>query len=70
MNHEKYELVTLFESIFQLGGNARTTGRQKTIELERNPKEQKVIKKLEAGIKKLNEMKIQNAEGRLLQFSI
>jgi hypothetical protein len=70
MNHERYELVTLFESIFQLGGNARMTDRQKTIELQRNPKEPNGMKKLEAGIKKLDEMKIQNAEGRLLQFSI
>lgn len=70
MNHEKYELLTLFESIFQLDGNARITDRQKTIELQRNPKEPKGMKKLEAGIKKLNEMKIQNLEGRLLQFSI
>ncbi len=70
MNHEGYELVTLFESIFQLGGIARTTGREKTVELERNPKEPGVMKKLEAGINKLNEMKIQNPEGRLLRFSI
>jgi hypothetical protein len=70
MNHERYELVTLFDSIFQLGGKARTTDREKTIEFERNPKEQKVMKKLEAGIKKLNEMKIQNAEGCLLRFVV
>jgi len=70
MNHERYELLTLFESIFQLDGNARITDRQKTIELQRNPKAPKGMKKLEAGIKKLNEMKIQNLEGRLLQFSI
>ncbi len=70
MNHERYELLTLFESIFQLSGNARMTDRQKTIELQRNPKEPKGMKKLEAGIKKLNEMKIYTPEGRLLQFSI
>lgn len=70
MNHEKYELLTLFESIFQLDGNAKITDRQKTIELQRNPKEPKGMKKLEAGIKKLNEMKILNLEGRLLKFSI
>lgn len=46
------------------------TDREKTIELQRNPKEPNGMKKLEAGINKLNEMKIQNAEGRLLQFSI
>ena len=70
MNNERYELVTLFESIFQLSGNARITEREKTIELERNPKEHNVMKKLEAGIKKLNEMKIKNTEGRLLQFIV
>ena len=70
MNHERYELQTLFESIFQLGGNARITDRQKTIELQRNLKEPKGMKKLEAGIKELNEMKIRNPEGRLLKFSM
>ena len=33
-------------------------------------KNYRVAEKLEAGIAKLDEMKIQNAEGRLLQFSI
>jgi len=70
MNHERYELVTLFESIFQLAGEAKTTTQAKTIDLERNPKEEKVMQKLEAGIKKLNDMKIKNPEGRLLQFSV
>ena len=70
MDHERYELLTLFESIFQLDGNARITDRKKTIKLQRNLKEPKGMKKLEDGIKKLNEMKIQNLEGRLLQFSI
>ncbi len=70
MNHEKYELQSLFESIFQLGGNAKITDYEKIIKLERNPKESNVMKKVEGCIKKLNDMKIQNPEGHLLQFSM
>lgn len=68
MNHEKYELLTLFESIFQLRGNAIITDEQKIIKLERNPKDSKVMKKVDGCIKKLNAMKIRNLESRLLQF--
>ena len=70
MNHERYELVTLFESIFQLSGKAKTTDREKIIKLERNPKEKKIMKKLEFGFRKLNDMKIENPEGKLLQFIV
>ncbi len=70
MNHERNELVTLFESIFQLDGNAKITDREKIIKLERNPKEPNMMKKLEDCINKLNDMKIQNLEGRLLQFTV
>lgn len=70
MNRERYELVTLFESIFQLSGKAKTTDREKIIKLERNSKEQKIMKKFELGIMKLNDMKIQNPEGKLLQFIV
>jgi len=70
MDHEKHELLTLFESIFQLGGNAEITDREKIIKLERNLKEHNMMKKLDGCIKKLNDMKIQNPEGRLLQFSM
>ncbi len=70
MNHEKHELQTLFESIFQLDGNVKITDSEKIIKLKRNPKEPMMMKKLEACIQKLNEMKIKNPEGRLLQFII
>lgn len=70
MNHERYELATLFESIFQLTGKATITDEAKIIALERNPKEERVMNKLEAGIKKLNDMKIQNPEGKLMQLSV
>jgi len=68
MNHEKYELLTVFESIFQLGGNAVIADEQKIIKLEGNPKDLKVMKKVDGCIKKLNAMKIRNLESHLLQF--
>ncbi|MCG7847966.1 MAG: helix-turn-helix domain-containing protein, partial [ANME-2 cluster archaeon] len=40
-NNEKMELLTLFESIFQLDGSASISNQIKTIELEMNPKEPK-----------------------------
>ncbi len=70
MNHERYELVTLFESIFQLDGNVKITDSEKIIKLKRNPKEPMMMKKLETCIQKLNGMNIKNLEGRLLQFII
>ena len=70
MNQEKYELLTLFESIFQLDGNATITDEEKTIKLARNPKEPKAMKKADGCMKKLNAMKIRNFEGRLLQFTM
>jgi len=70
MNHEKHELLTLFESIFQLDGNAKITDSEKIIKLKSNPKEPMMMKKLKGCIQKLNEMKIENHEGRLLQFII
>jgi len=69
MNREKYELLTLFESIFQLDGNAKITDLEKLIKLERNPKEPNMMKKLEDCINKLNDMKIQNLEGCSIQFA-
>ncbi|RCV65789.1 hypothetical protein C5S53_01970, partial [Methanophagales archaeon] len=42
MNQAKFELLTLFESIFQLGGDSFVSAVKKTIELEMNQKEPKL----------------------------
>lgn len=70
MNHERHEMQTLFESIFALDGKALITETDKIIKLNKNPKEPKVMKKLEDSIKRLNGMNVRNLDGRKLQFSI
>ena len=70
MNHEKFELLTLFESIFQLGGDSFVVNGKKTIELEMNPKEPKLIDKLEKGLRILNTRDIHDLDGRSIKFTV
>ncbi|MEA1894792.1 MAG: helix-turn-helix domain-containing protein [Euryarchaeota archaeon] len=70
MDHEKFELSTLFESIFQLDGDAFITDEEKKIVLEMNPKEQGLMKKLNKGLCILNEMGICDPDGRSIQFDV
>jgi hypothetical protein len=70
MNHEKFELLTLFESIFQLGGDSFVSGGKKTIELEMNPKEPKLMDKLEKSLRILNTMDIHDLDGRSIKFTV
>jgi len=70
MDHEKFELLTLFESIFQLGGDSFFSDGKKTIELERNPKEPKLMDKLEKGLRVLNTMDIHDLDGRFVKFDM
>lgn len=70
MDYERFEVQTLFESIFQLGGNALMSDRKKTIELEVNPKEPKLMAKLEKGLCILNAMDIHDLTGRSIKFTV
>nr|QNO42902.1 hypothetical protein NICIAEDM_00009 [Methanosarcinales archaeon ANME-2c ERB4]QNO44150.1 hypothetical protein PDKEKAMI_00001 [Methanosarcinales archaeon ANME-2c ERB4] len=70
MDHEKFELLTLFESIFQLDGDAFITDEEKRIVLEMNPKEPWLMKKLNKGLCILNEMGICDPAGRSIQFDV
>jgi len=70
MSHEKYELLSLFESIFQLEGTAFLDSEKKVIELEMNPKEPELMKKLNNGLCVLNKMDIHDMEGRAVQFKV
>jgi hypothetical protein len=70
MNHEKFELLTLFESIFQLDGSAFIDCESKVIELVMNPKEPVLMDKLSKGLSILNEMDIQDMSGRSVQFKV
>ena len=68
LNHETFELLTLFESIFHLEGQALITETEKIVTLHPNPKEPEFMKKLEVGLGKLNAMKIMNQDGLRLKF--
>jgi len=70
MSHEKYELLTLFESIFQLEGTAFVDCEKKVIELEMNPKEPELMRKLNNGLCVLNEMDIHDMGGQAVQFKV
>ncbi|MDP3104963.1 MAG: hypothetical protein Q8M95_10205, partial [Candidatus Methanoperedens sp.] len=69
-NDEKMELLTLFESIFQLDGSASILNGKKTIELVMNPKEPKLMDKLNNGLSALNMMEIHDFDGRLINFEM
>jgi transposase len=70
MGHEKFELLTLFESIFQLDGDAFINDEEKRIVLEMNPKEPGLMKNLNKGLSILNEMRIYDPDGRSIQFDM
>jgi hypothetical protein len=69
-NSEKMELLTLFESIFQLDGSASISNEKKTIELDMNPKEPKLMDKLNNGLDILNTMKVYDLDKHLIEFKL
>ena len=68
MGCERFELQTLFESIFQLGGESFVSEGAKMIELEMNPKEPELMDKLNKGLSILNTMNIRDPDGRSVRF--
>lgn len=70
MNQERFELQTLFESIFQLGGEAFVSEGEKIIELEMNPKEPKLMDKLNKGLGIFNTLNIHDLNGRFVKFNV
>ncbi len=65
---EKFELLTLMESIFQLDGSASVSDDRKVIDLEMNPKEPDLMDKLYKGLQILNTMQVHDFEGRGIEF--
>jgi hypothetical protein len=70
MSHEKYELLTLFESIFQLEGTAFLDSEKKVIELGMNSKEPELMRKLNKARCVLNGMDVHDLDGRAVQFKV
>ncbi|MEA3281422.1 MAG: hypothetical protein U9Q68_02520 [Euryarchaeota archaeon] len=70
VDHEKFELQTLFESIFQLNGDAFITNDEKRIELGMNSKEPELMDKLNKSLRILNTRVIRDPDGRSIQFNM
>jgi hypothetical protein len=70
MDNEKYELLKLFESIFQLNGKAIITDKEKMISLKENKKEPKLKEKIYKLLQKLNIMEISNLDGKRIVFNL
>ncbi len=68
LDNEKFELLTLMESILQLGGSTSVSSDRKVIDLEINPKEPALMDKLYKGLRILNTMQVHNLEGRMIEF--
>ncbi|MGP8324062.1 MAG: hypothetical protein ACT6FG_08760 [Methanosarcinaceae archaeon] len=60
----------MFESIFQLEGASFVDSEKKVIELEMNPKEPELMRKLNSGLCVLNEMNVHDMHGRVVQFKV
>ncbi len=67
-DNEKFELLTLMESIFQLDGSASVSNDKKIIDLEMNPKEPDLMDKLYKGLRILNTMLVYDLDGRVIEF--
>jgi rubrerythrin len=66
---EKFELLTLMESIFQLDGSAAVSDNRKVIDIEMNHKEPDLMDKLYKGLQILNTMQVHDLEGRGIEFN-
>jgi hypothetical protein len=67
---EKFELLTLMESIFQLDGSASVSDDRKIIDIEMNHKEPDLMDKLYKGLQILNTMQVHDLEGRGINFKV
>ena len=70
MDNERYEILTLFESFFDLDAIATKTESEKLIKLHKNPKDTVHMETLKECLKKLNSLETQDLEGRTMQFEL
>lgn len=70
MNQQKFELKTLFKSIFSLTGKSYISEGEKTIDLDLNNKEPKKMEKLKNGLKILNDLVICDSDDNIVEFKV
>ncbi len=73
-NGENMTLQRLFDTIFDLRGHMRIESEQRNIYIERNPKQDDMMRKLEDAFEVMNRMEIKDIDGnryhfKLVQFS-
>ena len=67
---EKMTLERLFEAIFELRGSVMVEGNQRNVFIERNPKQEYIMKKLESALEVVNRMGIKDTTGFLYNFKV
>ena len=65
---EKMTLERLFETIFDLCGKVRVEGDQRDVFIQRNPKQEYIIRKLESAFDVINRMGIEDTNGCKYKF--
>lgn len=70
LKNKKYELLTLFESIFELKGEVEITKSERIIKLKRNFKEHKLMQQLAIAIKRLNSLRIRDTKNRITRIAL
>jgi len=69
-NSEKMTLQRLFETIFDLRGTVKVENDQRNIFIEKNPKQENVMWKLELALEVLNRMGIKDANKLMYNFKL
>ncbi len=63
-------LQRLFETIFDLRGKVKVEDVQRNIFIERNPKQENVMRKLELALEVINRMRIKDANKLTYNFKL
>ncbi|MCK4528504.1 hypothetical protein KAW18_14120, partial [candidate division WOR-3 bacterium] len=69
-NGKKMTLQRLFETIFDLRGEVRVVSNQRNIFIERNPKQEYIMRKLESALDVINRMRIKDTGGCRYNFKL
>lgn len=69
-NGEKMTLERLFETIFDLRGKVRVEGDQRNVFIERNPKQEYIMKKLESALDVANRLGMKDTNGCRYNFKL
>jgi len=69
-NGEKMTLQRLYDVVFDLHGKVKIDGDQRNIIVERNPKQEDVMRKLESAFDVVNSMGVKDLNGRRYNFKL